>query len=296
MRSKRPNFYVLRQPAVTRKRVVSLVSTCLILGAFVSAYATEVGTQNLIELSSAKSVAYKLATGPWVNGAAGNTLAAMPLDLRTAEVPCRIKIDQVGYLQVLPQSEVQVKLTERTLAVTVNKGGLLYGLYEEVKLQASTPGSTITAEAGGSASAESTAENEMFASMGLIRLIPSAEPSFEVSNIKGAAKLVSADTPAVEIAVGQKYRCEGGEIALVQVNPETAVRPATPGQVPSPVVQAAAATVAPAETALAAGVATVAAAQRILIAVLPGATDDDLSQIAPPHQEASPWSPPPRHR
>ena len=289
---------------VAKSLALSLAIGAVALGGVSTALAVEQqqkisASATLTELSSAKSVRYKLANGPWVTSSPGETLAAMPLDLRTGEVPCRVKIEEVGYLQVLGDSDVQVSLEGKELTVKVSKGGLLYGLYEQVSLKAVSEQSTVLARAGGPAEAKDSAQEEMFASMGLIRLIPSAQPSLEVSNIKGQATLVNGAAPAIDLAVGQTYRSENGQVALVQANLDTAARPVAPEAVS---VQGAPASVSESSTGAGAGAVVPRAkvvpadVQRILIQVLPGATDDVLSQIAPPHLEASPWSPPARNR
>lgn len=286
---------IMRNAFLRRATLATLVMS---LGILSAQAVDQIDKKTLAELSSVKPLQFKLATGPWVTSSAGDTLAAVPLDLKTNEVPCRVKLDEIGYLQVLPFSDLQVAMDGQEMNVTIRKGGLLYGLYDSITLKATSPDSPYAVEVGKEV-AQAAVEGEMFASMGVIRLLPSEQSGLEVSNIKGMSKLVAEDAEAIVVATGERYRTDGAEVALVKSDEQ--LRPVAPealeSQRPRIVTQESADVRIQSEVATAvAAPISILDAQDLIIRMLPGATDDDLSEIAPPHTAASPWSPPPVHR
>lgn len=258
---------------------------------------TKVVVANLCELSSAKAVTYKLAAGPWLSKQGGSVMATLPLEVRTGENPCQIKIEKQAVLQVQAASEMQLRREGKGLLLTIRKGGCYYGLSQGVTLKVATAGGTVVAQAGGAAAAKNSSA---FASMGLVRALPGSVPSLDLANIQGQASVMQAGASDKEIPVGQKLRYDNGATLIVAQSAEPVTRPMPVGEAAT---AAPAAVAAPAMNAPAARPVAVAApmsataVEKVLRSSLPGAVNDNLSQIATPvHSAGSPYIPPPRNR
>jgi len=251
--------------------------------------------QNLVELSSAKSMTYKMPVGPWVNANTANTLTATPLDVRTGEAPCRVRMEACGYMQVLPASEMKIDVSGSSVKVTLVKGGFMYGLYEGVLLKAISADGVATAEAG-SVQNTQTQKNAKFVSMGIIQMVSASHGAIEISNIKGQARVATPTGKSIDLASGQKYRSANEDVALVNskddLNGEVAIVNALPKAVAAPNSMAADNSTAMTSTVIPPD----KFAGLLMTIIMPGLRDDDLSAIVKPHLASSPWDPPVKYR
>lgn len=286
---------------------LSLLLVAMLLGGYQSAQAADpakaaAAKANLCEISSAKAISYKLATGPWLSREAGTAVVALPIEVRTAEVPCRIKLNKQGYLQVLPQSNIQLKADDKSMVLTVKKGAAYYGLFGGVTMKVTAADGRPIAEAGSAAPAKGS--RTAISNMGLVQVVPGATPIVDLTNIQGQARQIQDNAAAKDINAGQKLRFDHGTPMILNSVAPPASRPVAANS-----VTAATAPAAPSNSAtsgrataginLAASAAPLSAqmTEKVLLDSYLAATDDDLTKIAPPaHTDASPWMPPPRNR